>query len=305
MQKIGSYLVFYLIKLISFLPLWFLYLISNLLSFFLYRIFGYRKKVIFNNLKQSFPEKSEHEIKRIASKYYRYLADILVETIYSFSITEKELYKRVTFTNEELYLKYSNLGKPIILVMGHYANWEWFGLRGGMYLPDYVYSLYKKMKNKTINDLVVTNRQRFGLRLIEERSSYSKLPKILVHDQVPSNTVAFIADQTALPDRGVWTDFLNQKTIFFKGPEAYAKKFDCVVLFIGIRRVSRGNYLVYGDVITDDAPSCDDGFIVKEFARNLEDQIKEEPAYWIWSHRRWKHQYKEEYEQNNASKPKE
>lgn len=294
MQRILSYLLYYLLKLISFLPLWFLYIISDILAFLVHRIFGYRKKVILENIKGSFPEKSDEEINEIVRNFYQFFTDLIMESIDSFSISSVDLIDRVQIDNEEVLTQYLNAGKHVVIMVGHYGNWEWLGLRSGFVSSKHIYSLYKPLKNKTINELLITNRQRYGLGLVNDQKAYLELPKLLTPiEEGEGNGVAFIADQSARPEKAYWIDFLNRKTTFFKGPERYAKKFDCVVIYGGIRRVSRGRYSIFAKLITENPNSMGEGEMMTEFARLLEEQIQEAPPYWLWSHRRWKYTYED------------
>ncbi len=290
MQKINSYLVFFGLKLLSFLPLPLLYGLSNFLSWLLIHFIGYRKKVILKNLNNAFPEKNKEELQRILKGFYRFLCDLIVESIYSFSISKKDLVKRVSIDNADLILDYLKQKRPVVITLGHYGNWEWLGLRSGTVLPKHILSLYRPLKNKTMNELIVRNRQRFGLGLINEFQSSRLIPEYYSNDtEALSYAIAFIADQAVTPRRAYWIDFLNQNTNFVKGPDRYAKKFDAAVVHAQLTRKRRGYYNINLSLITEHPEHCADGFIIKRFAEKLEQQIKEDPTCWLWSHNRWKY----------------
>ncbi|HSH53281.1 MAG TPA: hypothetical protein VK982_16260, partial [Bacteroidales bacterium] len=190
------YIIFLIsIYFIAIIPFWFLYQFSNLLAFLLYYVFKYRKKVILTNLRNSFPEKSDKEIEKIAKKTYRNLTDILIESIKGFTISEKQIKKRFTVNNPALLNEYFYQGQSIIAVMGHYGNWEWGAIGGSLQIKHKAIAFYKPLTNKYINRFLKKIRAANGtlLKSIYKTTETFKKFKdkpciyILVADQSPSS----------------------------------------------------------------------------------------------------------------------
>ncbi len=292
MQNVVSRLTFFLVKMFSFLPLSFLYLLSDVLYFVLFHITGYRKKVVYENLQHSFPNKNEKEVNSIAQSFYKHLSDLIFESIKSFTISKSSIIRRVEIENLDFIHQFRQNHENVIVVFGHYGNWEWLGLSSSAQIQPEVFALYRKIKNQVLNGLIKNNRGRFGLHLIGEKEAYQKvLPALNSGDHW--SLIGFIADQSAHPKRAYWIDFLNQKTTFVKGPEIYAKKADCPILYFDLQKVKRGYYKGRFELLAEHPNQFTDGEIIKKFAHRLEQQIQKEPAFWLWSHKRWKHKYVE------------
>lgn len=275
------------IQLFSKSPWWFLERFSTILRFVAKHIVGYRKEVITMNLRRSFPDKPEKEISQLVSKFYDFLSSLIVETIKSFSITKEDLGKKVQFQNLDFLDSYKKEQQPVIILMGHYGNWELIGLEGSSHKEYPFYSLYREQKNQAFNKFLIENRQRFGLKLISEKESIRKIPKLLGSNEFLS--VVFIGDQAVTPKRAFIIKFLNQNATFVKGAELYAKKYNCPVLYSGATISKSGQYQPYLELITDTPKNLPDGEIMKIFAGKLEKDIHRQPEYWLWSHRRWKY----------------
>lgn len=286
MQKLLSWLLIKLLTLISKLPFSVLYFIANILEYLLRIVFPYRKQVIDNNLLRCFPEKTTTERKRIRVKFYHFFSRMIVETIKSYSISREFLSQKIVFTNAELLDKHWNEKQPVIIMMGHYGNWELIGLSAGVRRATN-YSLYRTLKNKSMNEYIVNNRQRFGLKLLNEHRSLIELSKRL--KEQAANMVVFIADQATKPKHGFSVTFFNQKTQFIKGPENLAKKFNCPVYFARVTIVNQCYHLTFEPISTS-PNETNEGEITQVYASLLEHQIKENPAYWLWSHRKWKYE---------------
>ena len=276
-----------LLKLLSRLPFSVLYFVSDILSLIILYVLPYRKSVVKSNFENSFPDQSPQQLKRWRTEFYHYLTDLLVESLKAFSISKSQLTKRVKFVNTKAIQKYSLNQQPVIVIMGHYGNWELIGL-AGYSLPAATYSLYRRQKNEAINKLLLHNRQRFGLHLIEEKESLRQLPKLL--SEKKGNMITFIADQAVTPRRAYWVNFLNQPATFVKGPETYAAKYNCPVFYLDIQVIKRGHYKAEFILLSDCPANLKEGELTMQFAQKLEETIENNPPFWLWSHRRWKHQ---------------
>ncbi|PJJ79183.1 lysophospholipid acyltransferase family protein [Mucilaginibacter auburnensis] len=286
LTKILSKLGIAMLYLISFLPFWLLYKISDLLFIVLYHVMHYRRDVVQANLRNSFPEKNGAELKVIEKEYYSYLADLSVETVKLFTISEKEVMKRMRCTNFDLIQGYFAQGKSVIGALGHYGNWE---------LAAHCLSLltqterriivYKPLTNKTFDNAFIKVRSRFGATLVAMQNTM----RTLVSYKKETTISVLVSDQTPVQsEANYFTEFLNQPTAVFLGVEKLSKLLNNVVVFCDIRRIKRGYYTVTFVPLFDDAKNTAEYEITREHVRYLENVIKQEPAYWLWSHKRWK-----------------
>lgn len=282
-NKALSRLSLFFLYLISLLPFWLLYLISDCLFIVLYHIIGYRRKVVAGNLRNSFPEKSAEERKRIEKLYFKYLADLMLETIKMVSISKEELQRRVILTNPEIIEQYTKQNKSITAVAGHYCNWEWAGLEFS--IESRLFFIYKPLSSKTFDDFFIRVRSRFGGIAVAMKQT---LRTMIAHKNEFTVTV-FAGDQTPVQtDANYFTTFLNQPTAVFLGIEKIAKMIDSAVIFYDMRRVKRGYYTYTIVPLVEDAKNSAPYEITEAHVRYLEMMINREPQYWIWSHRRWK-----------------
>lgn len=275
----------WILKLISRLPFPALYFFSDVLFVVAYHVAGYRKKVVFDNLKNSFPEKSEAEIRKVARGFYRNLADVIVETIKGYSISRTELKKRVKMKNPELLDRNFDMGRSCIAMLPHLCNWEWIGLACSIYLRLEIDVVYQRLVNKTANSFMWGVRTHFGAVPIEKKMVFRDLVKR--KDVVKA--IGMLADQS--PARGenrYWTTFMNQDTAFFAGSEKIARRFGYPVYFIAMRRVKRGFYEMEFHTIAEPPFEQPEGWIMETFAKKAEEVIRNNPSDYLWSHKRWK-----------------
>ncbi len=287
MIKILSYIVYGFVRLISYLPFSILYIFSDIVYLFINYILRYRRKIVTSNLRNSFPEKSEKEINAIRKEFYSHFCDTFIETIKLWTISEEEIRKRCKFLNPEIFDTYKASGKSIITVLGHYGNWEWltsFAVwKDAYYLP-----IYKPLHNKVFDKMFLRIRARFGAKPVAKDDTLRTM--ISYRNQNKYTATVFIGDQT--PNKAnlnYWTKFLNQDTPVLLGTERIAKKLDQVIVFIHMKKVKRGYYEVNLIPLFDNPKETAEFEITEKHTRVLEKIIQEDPAYWLWSHRRWKH----------------
>lgn len=282
---LASVLIFF-IFLIGIIPFFLLYLFSDLMYVFLYRIFGYRKKVIYDNLSTSFPELEEQELKRLVSLSYKNLTDIIIEGIKGFTMTRGQIYRRHKILNPEIFEPFYNAGKSIIALPTHYGNWEWGALSPGLFIENYnIVGFYKPFSNPYVDRFMRKNRSRTGTTLTsiyETSKTFEKLKDrptiyLMAADQSPSNK-----------KRAYWVDFLGRDTAFLHGPEKHARNYDIPLLYVDIQRVKRGYYELTLSVLADKPSEQEEGEITRRYAKMLESQISKKPENWLWSHKRWK-----------------
>jgi KDO2-lipid IV(A) lauroyltransferase len=286
LSGIYSYPLLVLIYGISYLPLPVLYFISDFLYLLLYRIFAYRVKVCNANLKMALPDKTEKEIKIIEQKFYTHLCDVIVETIKSFTITPKELNKRMKLLNPEVLADVYRTNRKMIAVTGHYGNWEWAAITLPFQSQYNAQGVYLAIKNPVINRAMIKSRSRFGIDLLEAGKIYQELE----NRKSSLSITGFIADQSpSKPEKGIWMHFLNQETVVATGTERYAALHEMAVAFGKIRKIKRGYYTLEYELVTENAAIEKPGFVSQKHTAILEKIIQEKPQFWLWSHKRWKH----------------
>ena len=277
----------FFLKLIGHLPLFVLYRIATLSKWLLYFVFSYRKNVIVNNIKNSFPELSNSQVNTLTIKFYGYFTDLMVEFFRGSAISKKEMLERVSLVNEQIITNYLDKGIPVVLVAGHQGNWEWAVHR--LALSENLYDIvYQKLSSPLFNDFTFWVRSRFGSNvLMEKRESV-----ILARDRknIP-RAICLAADQSpSKPESAYWTNFLNQPTGFFTGMERFAREYEYPVIFVELIRIKRGYYTMsFEELIQPSYDNVEKGDIIELFARRLEKSVLKYPDQYLWSHKRWKH----------------
>ena len=285
MQAIIYYVSLPFIYFFSLLPFPVMYLFSDFIYVILYKLIGYRKQVVWTNLRNSFPEKSDDEINLITKNFYKYFCDLVLETLKTLTVSPKALRKHVKFEDISLFKKYYEEKKSVIIVMGHFGNWEIGGARFGIENIHTLFVIYHPLHNKYFDKLVYHMRTRLGNKLY----SMNDTLRGMVRDRNNLTATAFIADQTPSNLNVYWTTFLNQDTPVFTGPEKIARKFNYPVVYVSVRRPKRGLYTVENQLVAEEPEKTADNEISEKFTRMLEKDIILQPEIWLWTHRRWKH----------------
>ncbi len=291
MKHVISAIIYYctlpFLYLLSLLPFPVLYFLSDVVYALLFYVIRYRKDVVLKNLSNSFPEKSEAEIKKLCKAFYHYFCDLFLETFKTLTISKKQMLRRCTMKAETLQL-FEQLyqdKKSIMLVMGHYGNWEWAGNTFSLLCKHQLYVIYHPLSNKYFDGLMYKMRTRFGTKLIAMQDTF----KIMVANRNEINATAFIADQTPQPDNAYWTTFLNQDTPVFWGTEKIARKINYPIVYICVQKVKRGFYTLHAELLEPNPASTTDCEISEKHTKRLEEDIILQPATWLWTHKRWKH----------------
>ena len=280
-----AYLWMPFIYAFSLLPHWIMYGVSDFFFFILYHVIGYRKKVVFENLKNSFPEKSDKEIHELQRKFFHHLIDVMLETIKEFTISKKSIKKRFKFTNPEVFEQHYKNGKSVMMMMGHYGNWE-YGVSTALWVPQQCWAVYGKIENPVMDKYLVRTRERFGFTLYPMEKTYD----VMLNHTQGDKLYMFMADQS--PHHAKikhWIQFLNQETGVHIGAEKLSKMLDLAVVFIDIQRVKRGYYEITARTLFDKPKETADFEITDKYFEILEEVIKKKPENWLWSHKRWKY----------------
>jgi len=281
LSRLGAFFLY----LVSLLPFWFLYLISDVLFFILYYVIGYRRKVVQENLLHSFPEKSAEERGLIEKKYFKYLADLIMETIKTITISTEETLRRMTAANPEMIEHYFKQGKSIVAATGHYCNWELGALRFGLATDKKRIAVYKPLSNTVFDEFFNKSRSRFGVTMVSMKQIFRKM----IEHRNELTFSMFASDQTPVKNEAnYFTPFLNQPTAVFLGIEKLAQVGDAVVVFCRIDLIKRGYYTGTIVPLVEEPKNSKPGEITERHVRYLESIIREKPEYWLWSHRRWK-----------------
>ncbi|TXE15218.1 lipid A biosynthesis acyltransferase [Seonamhaeicola algicola] len=290
MQFIIYIIVYPLLWFISKLPFKLLYLISDAVYVLLYHVFSYRKKVVTNNLKLVFPDKSEKEIVSIRKAFYKHLCDMFLEMAKTMSISEKDLKKRFAIKNPEALKNLENLNKSIIVLYGHYASWEW-SLVVEKYINFKGLGVYKPLANKYFDKLVRSIRGKYNTELISTKQTINRITQL---ENAGTKTItAFLSDQSPRVTKEVyWGKFMGIDVPCFTGAERLAKKLDFTTAYLKINKVKRGHYEAEVITLAEDSKKYPDYALTDLFLAELEQQIYKQPAYYFWTHKRWKHSHK-------------
>ena len=264
-----------------------LYLFSDFMYYVLYYIFSYRKKVVRENLKLAFPEMSSLERTKIEKKYYKYLADIFLESFKSMNISEDEMKKRYKFKNPELLDKIYDKKQNLILIAGHYCSWEWVFILD-RFTKYKINAIYKKLSNKYFDNWAKKNRSKYNGDLISTKDTFREILKKSKTSEL--NLYGFASDQSPRKNKATyWGEFLNNYVPIHVGAEIIAKKYNMAVVFMDVQKIKRGFYEVSFKTITEEPKKFKDYEITDKFIDLLEKQITNKPEYYTWTHKRFKH----------------
>jgi KDO2-lipid IV(A) lauroyltransferase len=288
MQFLFFLLVYPLLWLISILPFPILYLLSDGVYVIVYHVVGYRKKTVRQNIAIAFPNLSTAERLEIEKKSYHHLCDMFLEMAKTMTISRNEIDKRFVFTNMQTYLDLEKKGKSIALLMAHYASYEWSVSIN--YHSDFQgFAIYKKLSNKYLDKLVRDIRSKFKAELISTKETRTVIEQNKINNIL--GLYGFISDQTPRKSSALhWYKFLGVETPIHVGAEDLAKKYDMNVVYLKVRKVKRGYYEATLEVLSEDVLSVPNYEISEAFIRKVEQQIQDAPEFYLWTHKRWKHQ---------------
>jgi KDO2-lipid IV(A) lauroyltransferase len=285
------YIVYPFLYLFSLLPFFVLYFISDGAAFLLYHVIKYRRDTVLNNLAIAFPEKTPAERKKIAKKFYCYFTDTFIETLKFISISKKQLLKRST-GSFDIINEMIDKGYNINLMAGHQFNWEYANLLYAINLKIPFVGVYMPIKNKIFSRIFFDFRERYGTILISATDFKNKM-----HDVFKSQyMLALAADQNpGVASSGYWINFFGRPTPFVTGPEKGAVKNDAAVVFVGFKKIKRGYYQFETTLLSEKSAHLAEGVLTMRYRDILEKTIRQDPANYLWSHRRFKFEWKPEY----------
>lgn len=286
-------LVYYIVYAISLLPLWVLYIFSDLFYFLLISIIPYRKAIIIKNLKSSFPNSNNKELNKLKKEVYRHFSDLLIEGIKNLSISKDELKKRFVVSNPELMDSLYKQNKSVLLVSGHYNNWEWMISSQAFLFSHQAMGIGMPLSNGFWDKKINNKRARFGMDIAHAKNYKEKIKTykdkplaiLTLSDQSPGNSL-----------KSFWTTFLNQPTAVLFGIEMMAHEYQYEIVFYKTRKIKRGHYQIELVHMNQSTKNLKWGDITKWHTKQLENLILENPAYWLWTHKRWKREVPENLE---------
>ncbi len=285
------YLIYSFLYILSLLPFPIIYFIGDCIYGFIYYVFKYRRKVVMQNLLIAFPEKTNKERIRIAKDFYHGFVDTFIETIKLISITKKSFLKRVD-GNYEIINELAQKGKSVQLQSGHHFNWEYVNWFIGIKIKIPFYGIYLPIQNKSLDKIFYNFRSRFGTRLLSAYDFKHRREELLQQQYA----IGIVADQNpSNPEHAYWLNFFTKPVPFVKGPAKGAIKNNTAVVFVRFKKLQRGRYFFYHELITENAAEYTEQELTIKYRDFLEESIREQPANYLWSHRRWKWEYKNEY----------
>lgn len=274
--------------LLALLPFRMMYILSDGLYFLMRHVVHYRRRIVRRNLHNSFPEKTEAELHEIERKFYHYICDYMLEEVKMLRMSFEELCSRMEYDNTEEYLAMTEKHGGIVVLIPHYANFEWLIGMGSIMRPeDIPVQVYKPLRNVYMNEMFKLIRARFGGYNVPKHSTAREVIKL--RREGKRMVVGLITDQSPnISEAHHWTTFLHQDTVFMDGGERIAKLMNFPVFYCELQRTSRGHCKASFELLTETPKQTADGEITELFVRRLEQTIRREPAYWFWSHKRWK-----------------
>ena len=294
-MKIVYPIVYALFYALSLLPFRVLYLLADTVYLIVYRVVGYRKKVVRRNLTSSFPEKTADEIKRIERGFYHFLCDYFVETLKLLSITPKKMLRHIEFRGLDEMERCFDEGQHCAAILGHYCNWEYLSTTGLGFQrhPEAVAGLiYHPLYNKVFNRLFIDLRQHLGGVCVPKKDILRYL-YTYKHEQ-RMTLFGYIADQTPKWENiHLWLPFLNHDTPVFTNGEKIMRKMNNAVFYVDMERSQRGKYIATFRLITRTPNDLEEHAITRRFFQMLEQTIRRDPRYYLWSHNRWKRSHEE------------
>lgn len=288
MQRLGYGILISLLWLMALLPLRVLYVFSDIFYFIVYKVAGYRRGVVRDNLRSSFPEKSDDERLDIERRFYRHFCDSFFETVKLLHISDATMRRRMEFENQDLIDRFTSEGRSVAVYFGHCFNWEWapsvtlhVAAEGVTYCQ-----VYRHLNSHIFNRLMLKIRSRFGSVSIDKDSVARELLRL---GRRGPTVTGFMSDQK--PGHGeatIATMFLNHPTAFIEGTAQLALRMHMGVIYWDMHRTGRGHYRIVCRLLHDGTTPISPEELTLRYVRALEQTIRREPDQWLWSHKRWK-----------------
>jgi Kdo2-lipid IVA lauroyltransferase/acyltransferase len=285
------YIIYPILYFFSLMPFFMLYGISDFFAFLLFHVVKYRKDIILNNLKIAFPEKTEAERIKICKKFYQYFTDALLESLKFISISKKQLLKR-SIGSFDVINGLIDKGYNINLMAGHQFNWEYANLLYSINLKIPFVGIYVNISNKALSKIFFDMRSRYGTVLMDSLAFKTRMHEVFKTQYM----LGLAADQNPkFPTNGYWLNFFGKPTPFSSGPEKGAIKNNAAVIFVAFRKTKRGHYAFDTTLLCEEGGKTTEGELTLLYRDILEKTIRQDPANYLWSHKRFKFEWKDEY----------
>ena len=290
MQLLAFVLIYPFLWVVSILPHRLFYGLSDIACFFIYRVFGYRRKVVQENLNLVFPDKSNKERHHIEKEFYKHLCDMFLEMVKTMNLSKEAVAKKYHLVNPEVLLEIEK-ERSIIILCAHYANWEW-NVSINNYVNSKGYAVYQKINNSYFDKFIRKVRARWNTTLITQAQTAKTV--IQNYRNNIRATYGMVSDQSPQAHKAhYWTDFMGITVPIFNGGEALARKTGLATVFLKVSKVKRGHYKAEFTPISINSKETKEHEITNKFLRLTEEQIREQPEYYLWTHKRWKHRGKQ------------
>lgn len=292
MSKILFLLLSGPIYLVSLLPLGVHYFFSDIFTFITGRVLGYRRSVVTVNISRSFPDFRYDSIDETVNKFYNHFAEVIAESIWMISASERQISKIVKIENPEVLKYFYGKGQSVLLCGGHIGNWELYsrlcsfeGARDLGY-PRGKHKIAYKKQHSRLSDMISKWSRGNGrdIILIESNS----MARAILKNKADMSCYYLLADQSPAPGSKFAANFMNQQTLMINGPEVISRSAGLPVVYFEMERLRRGRYNVKFTTVTENAGDTPAGFITEKFASLMEESIKSNPSNWLWTHKRWK-----------------
>lgn len=286
-EKVLYHFLYAVVYCISLLPFRLLYLLSDMLYVIVMSV-GYRKDVVNKNLMNSFPEKSPEEINDIRKRFYHFLCDSVVETIKTASISRRSMQEHMQFEGIDIIKTAIENGHGVALYLGHYCNWEWVtSIRLALHFDIFGCQVYHVLESKVMDKLMLRLRSKMDTTNVP----MAEIMRAIIREKQNGrlSVTGFISDQApVIYSSPYWTTFLHQDTPFINGTERLVRKLNLEPVYVDIRVVRRGYYQCRLSLLADNVKELPEGEVTERYARALEQTIRRQPEYWLWTHNRWK-----------------
>lgn len=254
----------------------------------MYHVVRYRRRMVAENLQNAFPDKTAAERQQIARDFYHQFCYTMVESVYGYRCPDEEMRQRVVFENMDEVNRLIDAAGGGIFMLGHMGNWEWLASIQQWVSPGVTeLNVYRRLKSAAMDKLMLMLRSKRGGACVEKQRILREMVRYRAEKQPV--TVGLLSDQKPRPEvTRTWLTFLNQDTGFLDGGEVLGKKFGYPVFYLYVLREHRGYYRVQMKILSAQPKTSAEGEITTAYARQLEQNINEQPFIWLWSHDRWK-----------------
>lgn len=278
--------IYLLISIVVHLPKWLKYLLELKLFILIYYVFGYRKKVVLDNLMLAFPNRDIRSLKRLRKKFYKHLIDVFMETIQPLAWDVETMDQHYKLLNVEV-VEERLKERSVLLMGGHYANWDWVcSIASRVTSPAYV--VYQPISDDSIDKIIHKIRSKFGSIMVPNGS----VAKTVLKNKKTNIRAVYtmVSDQSPMLSMAkLWMPFMGVEVPVHSGAASLAVKSNMAVFYIKTNRVRKNYYESEFIELSSDASTTDEVELTKQFIKALEVQINQEPTYYFWTHKRWKH----------------